>query len=488
MLIWQDTVIVIGYSYARGGTEVALFDLSDTGELRYRSTHHLRSNDYYSSRNYASRLIGSKLIFYTPLGVGGAENIDAWLPALRRWHPGARDDEFRPVVSSTRIFRPGRVLDASAWLALHTVTICDLAQPELSCRATALLGPAGREFYVSGTSVYVWVADGWRAARNRPARGPAMVYRLPLDGSPPSALAVAGSPVDQFSFLEDDGGHLNVLVRSGAGGDGMWSAEHARGDVALLRVPIGRFGDGSGAAPASAYRALPGRVQGYAFNNRFVGRHLLYGGGSGWGGPDRSGRWTLYAVPVAGGRVAEITLPHGVDRIEGMGPDAVVVGTEGDDLHFTGIALGGQPRIRQRYVSPEASQGELRSHGFFYKPDAGDGSTGTIGLPIRGPARPGYEHLTDESASVLFLRNTGSGFTALGELLAHPDGSEGSEAADDCVASCVDWYGNSRPLFLRGRTFALLGYELVEGQVVNGRLREVRRVSYAPRRAEASRE
>src|SRR2546421_7845109 len=32
MLIWQDTVIVIGYSYARGGTEVALFDLSGAGE------------------------------------------------------------------------------------------------------------------------------------------------------------------------------------------------------------------------------------------------------------------------------------------------------------------------------------------------------------------------------------------------------------------------------------------------------------------------
>ena len=67
MLVSADTVAVIGYSYERGGTEVGLFRIDRAGNLAYRSTYHLRSNDYYSSRNYASRLIGSKLIFYTPL-------------------------------------------------------------------------------------------------------------------------------------------------------------------------------------------------------------------------------------------------------------------------------------------------------------------------------------------------------------------------------------------------------------------------------------
>src|SRR5579864_6492549 len=67
MLVSDDTVVVIGYSYERGGTEVGLFQIDKAGNLAYRSTYHLRSNDYYSSRNYASRLIGSKLIFYSPL-------------------------------------------------------------------------------------------------------------------------------------------------------------------------------------------------------------------------------------------------------------------------------------------------------------------------------------------------------------------------------------------------------------------------------------
>jgi hypothetical protein len=51
---------------------------------------------------------------------------------------------------------------------------------------------------------------------------------------------------------------------------------------------------------------------------------------------------------------------------------------------------------------------------------------------------------------------------------------------DGCKASCVDWYGNARPLFLRGRIFALLGYELVEGAASGGVMRELRRASFAP--------
>lgn len=66
MLVSGNTIAVIGYSYGRGGTEINLFDIDPAGSIDYRSTYHLRSNDYYSSRNYASRLIGDKLVFYTP--------------------------------------------------------------------------------------------------------------------------------------------------------------------------------------------------------------------------------------------------------------------------------------------------------------------------------------------------------------------------------------------------------------------------------------
>ena len=46
MLVSNNTVVVIGYSYGRGGTEINLFDINSRGDLKYRSTYHLRSNDY----------------------------------------------------------------------------------------------------------------------------------------------------------------------------------------------------------------------------------------------------------------------------------------------------------------------------------------------------------------------------------------------------------------------------------------------------------
>jgi uncharacterized secreted protein with C-terminal beta-propeller domain len=62
MLIAGNRIVVIGYSYARGGTEIKRFRISNDDRLSFEDSYQLRSNDYYSSRNYASRLIGEKLI------------------------------------------------------------------------------------------------------------------------------------------------------------------------------------------------------------------------------------------------------------------------------------------------------------------------------------------------------------------------------------------------------------------------------------------
>ena len=56
----------------------------------------------------------------------------------------------------------------------------------------------------------------------------------------------------------------------------------------------------------------------------------------------------------------------------------------------------------------------------------------------------------------------------------------GPAQADHCQASCVDWYGNARPIFFGERVIALLGYELVEGGFERDRIRERRRVDFSP--------
>jgi hypothetical protein len=473
MLISDNTVVVVGYSYDRGGTEVGLFDISNDGQLSYRSTYHLHSSDYYSSRNYSSRLIGSKLIFYSSQYVNlyQSDPVQSF-PAVRKWHEGATENEFRRIVQATRVYRPETNFDFKDYLTLHTVTVCDLANRGFDCQGTSVLGPPGQVFYVSPASIYVWATAWGRKQENN-----SVLFRLPLDGSDPNALRVSGSPVDQFSFLESEDHYLNVLVRSESKGDGMWAADVAKGDVALMRIPLMSFSDGSQFVPRHRYRQLQ-EPKDKTFQNRFVGNYLIYGTGSGWGYSNNVTESTLFIVDWTGGASHQLLLPHGVDRIEQMGADAVIVGTDGKDLHFSSVRLNQSPEIVSQYTRQKAAQGELRSHGFFYKPD-GDNS-GTLGLPITLPGRPGYEHLFRNSAAILFVRNDALQFREVGEL-----GSQPEKAIDDqCRASCVDWYGNARPLFLRGRVFALLGYELVEGTLYDGRISELHGINYAPGKQE----
>ncbi len=468
MLVSGDRVVVLGYSYRRGGTELGLFRLDPSGGLSWVGTWHLRSNDYYSSSDYASRLVGTRLLLYSPLYLRGHKKhpLDA-LPALRRWVPGEAGGAFAPIWTARRVFLPARPPDPGD-VALHTLTTCDLAVPDLACEATVVVGPGSRSVYVSGNAAYVWMRSWTRAG----AASGAVVVRIPFEGSAPTAIGARWSPIDQFSFLESGDGHLNVLVRRDAWGDAMWSATRNRGEAALLRIPLVRFGDGSATAPEDWYRPLPMTAD-RPVTNRFVGSWLLYGAGGGWGSPE-DGPSDLFGVRWSDGRLRAVTLDHPVDRIEVMGGDAVVVGSTPHDLRFSGIRLDGGFTVAQRFTLPGAAEGETRSHGFFYRADGTQ--RGVIGLPVVAEGRARWKQLFRGSASVLYLRNDGVRFQDLGRLEA----GAGDSRDDGCVASCVDWYGNARPLFVGRRVFALLGYELVEGREEIGRIREVGRVSFAP--------
>jgi hypothetical protein len=506
LLISGSTLVVIGYSYARGGTEIGLFELGADGAMSYRATYQLRSFDYYSSRNYASRLIGRKLVFYSPtlLQPWGPAPLQL-MPGFRRWGTGALPADFERILPATRIYRSDDDFDPAEPLALHTVTSCDLDAPTLRPESTAVLGPAGRVFYVSQGSVYVWtspmsrrraVPPPDRAAE--PPRALSAAFRIPLDGAAPTGLKTAGVPIDQMSFLEDAQGHLNVLLRDNGDGEGMWGSERgAAARMALLRVPLANFGDGRGAAQREHYRALPALSPGL-LQNRFVGDWLLWGGApsaspAAPAAPAAaSGAFPGNAVPGPAAwalRFADSAPPqplapgHAVERIEAMGEHAVLVGNAGADLHFSAVRLGrGRAALAGRHVEGGARQGETRSHGFFFRPTGVE--EGLLGLPVLQPGGAGGRSAVyggaQGSASVVYLRQRELSFAALGMLQARP----GMAADDDCKASCVDWYGNARPIFLGERVFALLGYEVVEGAVAGRgraeRIDERRRISFAP--------
>lgn len=475
MLIARGTVVVVGYSYRRGGTELGLFDIDEGGRLSPRGTFHLRASDYYSSRNYASRLIGDKLIFYSPVTVRYTSEAEAWLPAVRKWEPGASPSGFTAVIEPHEIYRPTADADDGP-LTLHTVTVCDLAKPGFACRARGLMGPPGRVFYVSPDAVYVWTAlSSWRSSEESSSLPRSILYRLPLEGGAPSALRVHGAPLDQLSFHEGEDS-LDVLVRADGVGDAMWLSERgSSGALAALRIPRSRFApEALDVVPAAAYTPLT-KPDGYALQNRIVSGHLLYGTGSGWG-PGRPPRDPhVYVHRLGSGEDAlPLDLGHGVDRLEALGHGAVVVGGSGDDLVLSAIDLDVVPKKVGEHRVPGVVQGETRTHGFFYKPESRH--AGLLGLPVRSGGARG-SRLSHGSAEILFLRNEALRLSPLGALAALSETS----GDDGCRASCLDWYGNARPIFLGSRVFALLGYELVEGELAGGALREARRVSFAPR-------
>ena len=476
MLVSGDLIVVIGYSYARGGTEINRFRLSPDGHLRFEDAYHLRSNDYYSSRNYASRVIGDRLLFYTPLDLDWNDDPLEALPGVRRWQ-GDAGRAFQRIAGARQIYKPPTSQDRQEIEidTLHTVIDCDVTAPTLDCSATGVLGPESRTFYVSGEAVYLWTSDEWYDDKNDSSVA-AFMYRLPLDRRRPAAIGVRGAPVDQFSFREDLEDELvNVLVRSEGGGDTMWRPEVTDGDVALLRLPIREFGDGSREARLSRYRPLA-RIAGadWNFHNRYVGRHVLYGG-SAYGAQPNGG--TLMVAPLDGGPVSQLELAHGVDRLEVLGSDGLVVGGGENALVFTAIELDGRaPRVGDLYRLPDAAEGETRSHAFFFSPETADGRTGMLGLPIARAVEPAYHRFFGSAAAMLFLSRQDRRFAPAGEL-----GAEVRGVVDDaCQASCVDWYGNARPIFLGDRVFALLGYELVEGRRDGRNISERRRVNFAP--------
>ena len=491
MLISGNTIVVIGYNYQQTGTELGLFSIDDQGQLSRRGTYYLRSGDYYSSRNYASRLLGSTLVFYMPVPLQGA---NAELPAIRRG-----TDDWRALIDHERVYQP--IQQTNYYAVMHTIVRCDLAPTESgqepTCSAESVVGPASRNFYVSQSAVYLWVGGPMATAANSnnsnngnsnsPTASPiphapapdAVVYRMPLNGSAPGAMRVFGQPTDQLSFDEAEDGHLDVLVRSEGQGDAMWRPEVASGDIALARLPLANMNAAVPRVSTSAYTPLP-RVEGYGLQNRFVGDWVLYGaGGTYYGAPPANA--TLYAAPVRGtARAAvgandpwvSIPLSHAVERIEVMGSDAVVVGADSRALHFEAVTFeGANARIAGHYERAGASQGESRTHGFFYRRDTA--TSGVLGLPIRGANSGRFTEIWQGSAGVLFLSVNNHQFREVGTLQARNE-----QVEDHCVVSCADWYGNARPIFWHNRIFALMGYELVEGAVTASALSELRRVNY----------
>ena len=514
MLVEGQRILITAYNYGQDATEISVFKLdTETGRLSRDGSFLISSEDYYDSDNYATRIIGDQLIIYTPYAANDFTQASQ-RPRVRRWMSEAemeaqenrgRDPRGggRDLLDARQIYRP---LLRTLSPTVHTITQCQLGQyrPNRAppCRATAFAGPTRAEMFVAPDAVYLWVGEGWAERydydyNNRPVCPtgrasldgvtPAVVYRLPVDGGAPGGVGLRGQPFNQFS-MDETRRTFRILVdvenRHCDRAEGDWTPV----SVAFANVPLREFRARLRTIADDRHVAVPSPGEG-SVENRFAGDWLVYGGRRrGYGAiPDDDGEAKapgrpVVVLPVADpARARTVTLDHNVIRIERVGENRMAINGYRDatGLSVSLMQLGQAPRILDTTRLARRFESEGRSHAF--NSSIGADGIGLIGVPtVLRPEDAGRWWWSDsEGSDVSFLTVAASG--QLGDAGPLVQGLKEPAYGYACEVSCIDWYGNSRPIFTGGRIFALMATEIAEGQLVHGRIREVRRVNLTQR-------
>ena len=506
MLVQSDHIIVTAYSYDDSATEMSIFKLDQaSGQVKSEGVFLITSDDYYDVDNYATRIVGDQLVIYTPYSLEQFEQLDA-RPVLRRWLPEAERKERKAggtqLLDARSIYKP--VL-RTAEPTIHAISVCPLGdfdrKRSLDCRTTGFVGPRAAEMFVSPKAIYLWNAamdeddyshvdecvKDWDEDKPHPPLpratrrdvGPAALYRLPIRERDATVAAVSGFPYDHLSMDERDG-EFRALVDWGT-----IRCERPYGaaaDNAFLKIRTSAFGTVFEPVPDGNFTPLPSTGK-RVIENRFADDWLVFGGRDRWGGypPDADDgpqSSKAVAVPVKRPREAVvIDIPHNIVRTERVGNDVILNGyRDGKGLHLTLLGLGKDARILSSTFLPQRFESEGRSHAFNSVVDA-DGS-GLIGVPtVKSENDSGRRWWRSKSSDISFLTKSPAGQLAdAGALIAVPKDKVATHPGYACEVSCIDWYGNSRPVFLAGRIFGLMGTHLVEARIDRGQIREVARV------------
>jgi Beta propeller domain len=508
MLVQDDHILITAYSYEDKATEFSVFKLDQaSGKVSPQGVFLISSDDYYDSSNYATRIVGNRLVVYTPYSLDDIEERED-RPVIRRWLPHAEraqyedeDEQIRKtgkqLFGARNLFKP--VLRTSE-PTIHTVSVCPLGDykpgDNLRCRTTGFVGPDQAEMYVSPENVYLWntyndEADPWRLddceahQLGMPARRdtvPGALFRMNIRSGDTTVAGVNGRVFDQFS-MEEQGDRFYALSP--------WQTlrcevdtydDNAQTHVAMLSIKDKDFGDILQPVPEKAFTPVP-VPQGNRIENRFVGDWLVYGGRSrysGWWGSDepdeemlkKASENTAIAVPLKRPKEARpVPIGHSIIRLERLGNDAIVNGyLKGDGLNISLLKLGKEPKVSSAAFLPSRFESESRSHAFNGTTEL-DGS-GVMGIPTTlRVEESGRRFWYSGQSDLSFLTLDPQGKLAIaGELQGKPEDEVEEHEGYKCEVSCIDWYGNARPIFTRGRIFGLMGTQLVEARISEGKI------------------
>jgi len=470
LLVHGNNLIVTGFNYMEDASEINVITIGDAGELDFQARYYIESEDYYSGNNYASRLVRGRFVVYTPLYLADTPTDEPLhIPRIRRWTPDEGFSQWQPLFSITDVYRP---IQPTLTPTLHVISVCRIkVEQTFGCDSRGVVGPAHREVYVSSDNVYLWLTsdhDEWAHGNagtdscpeaadlyRYPARR-STVFQLPVESARVRAAHTMGAPYDQFAFDERDDSLLALLVRSPRDCylDGVLP-------MMFTSLPLSFFSTAPQPLDANRYAPLT-NATGDNLTSRFTKDHVIYGAGEGrwyrWRDEQRDTSGEIVAVPLSRpSRLERLRTSHMIDRLEVLGDHAVAFGAQGkSNLGVSTIWLERHSAIADTLVLPEIAQSEGRSHAFNSLVD--DRGEGLFGLPTTDESRLRYwNHVSDVQ---FFATDAQLRMRTLGELAGQVSLNKGYE----CEVSCIDWYGNARPIFIEGRVFALTGSELIEGQ------------------------
>jgi len=512
LLVAGRTLLVTGYSYREDATEFTVLRLNEDATVTRQATFYLASEDYYDSDNYATRMIDGKLVIHTPIHIYGQGWWDAFdPPKIREWQKESEDgdridrrDLGEPLFRAEDIWMPvQRVVDP----VIHTVTVCDISGASdtsaPACTSNAIVGTEDYEFLVTREAFWLWMAPGYgetyvddpaemdddriealcegdlRPTYEQVAEG--ALIQLPIDGGEPRATGVRGKPQNQFSMDMEDGEFRALLDWNAAACPRWYGKETA--ELAYFSTPLDSLSGTTSSTPASAYVDAPS-PKGPAYEARFTPDYLVYGGRSSWGdyppAPDqREARDTgqVVILPTASPQSPQlIDIPHGVIRAERAGPYMALTGyRDVTGLNMSLIDLRDTPRLGGTIILGGRYESENRSHAF--NSSIAEDGTGLIGIPtVRNEEQGGRWWFWSDTSDMTYLTvRANASLTLAGTLRANAESVDGADY--ECEVSCIDWYGNARPIFTGGRNLALVNSEIIEGEMVDGRMREVRRLN-----------
>ncbi|MGH1374580.1 MAG: beta-propeller domain-containing protein [Cellvibrionaceae bacterium] len=486
LLVYQNYLVVIGYAYqgvlSEGTTEFNILQLSDDGTFKHINTYVIRSADYFSSENYATRIIDGELVFNfpVPLYEMPVEREQAQLEFAQIGRlPDTPEQKitWSSLLVVEDIYKP---VETTLFPALHVFVKCELRTELDNCQSAGVISSQFEiPSYVTTKSIY-FAAQSLRPEYLIDAEFDYSIegnfnysdfhlYRIDLKDFAVNDIGIKGMPLNQFSFQETVNG-LNLVTG--------WELESADIEFYLQKIEKEDF---KSPDHEQVNTTLIGEFDGdNYYTTRFTNIWLAIGEiYNYWQKPPKT-TFNVQLVSTIDDVRFEIPLSHTADRLELTDNALLVMGyrEEGTELTASLITDTDSPSVQSSYDFTGIYEGEARSHGFnFTHYPSGERIFGFTSQWKEGRSKNNaYLDYQESPSDIVFMHIDES--LQMQQLTTFESMQKPEKQTYDCDVSCYDWYGNTRPFFLGGKVYGLTGYELIQGVFKDGQVTEEYRVDY----------